>query len=758
MLPVLFWGGYHCFSRTLEIQAAERSLCQRETGSGETSVRAEGRIVKMTERDTRKEFLLEDVSLAVESLTATDGTQGVESVKRLLVYLPVYFNAVEGDRVQVMGTLSCFERATNPGQFDYRDHQASLGVNLLLDADSGIVTVRGEGAVAGWLGNLRRYAVSILVEAGGDSGGTMAALVLGDKTYLPDDRYELYLDSGIGHILTLSGLHLSLFGVGLYGILRKRLTLPQWPAAVLMTGGICAYVGMIGDGISASRAAIALIVSLLGGCFGKTYDSLSAAALGMTLILTEYPLQITRSSFWLSFGAVYAMGGFLPALNQWLEPQRRITKALLAALTIQLALMPVTAVNQYTLQTYSILLNMIIVPMMGPLLGGSIAVLMAGMVLPELAKMLSVPINLAFKGLDMLCRFSLSLPGGTVTVGYPAVGRLIGYGVILAGFIVYIYRRNRLDREAMENVEYVEKNFTGLEKRLTVETGKKTVRRWQQLLVISLLLTFVLSVNIGNKWLKIVFLDVGQGDCICIGTPNGTTIIVDAGSSSERKLYEYRLKPYLEWAGIDRLDYLVLTHLDEDHINGALELMQSGFPVGTVLVSSATTDEDKVEEIYTISKEYGIEMVDMSANDKILCGKVEIECVYPDEKSTPESENEASVVLRLTYGKFSCLLTGDLEGGGEKTVEEYLRNVPGITLLKAAHHGSKYSTSESFLQVTQPVAAVISCGEDNSYGHPHQELLQRLEVAGCDIYITAECGAVMVKTDGVRWSIEGYGE
>ena len=206
------------------------------------------------------------------------------------------------------------------------------------------------------------------------------------------------------------------------------------------------------------------------------------------------------------------------------------------------------------------------------------------------------------------------------------------------------------------------------------------------------------------------------------------------------------------------MDYLVLTHLDEDHINGALELMQSGFPVGTVLVSSATTDEDKVEEIYTISKEYGIEMVDMSANDKILCGKVEIECVYPDEKSTPESENEASVVLRLTYGKFSCLLTGDLEGGGEKTVEEYLRNVPGITLLKAAHHGSKYSTSESFLQVTQPVAAVISCGEDNSYGHPHQELLQRLEVAGCDIYITAECGAVMVKTDGVRWSIEGYGE
>lgn len=751
MLPIFLFLGYHCGSETLERQKTELSLCR------EGSVQAEGRVVKVTERESRKEYLLEDVTLVMKDSGLAEADQRA-AAERLLVYLPVSFSASEGDRIQAVGNLKAFEQAANPGQFDYRKYQASLGVNLLLDNSSGTVTVRGEHPTEGVLGSLRRYAVEVLVQVGGESGGTMAALVLGDKTHLSDERYELYLDSGIGHILTLSGLHLSLFGVGLYGILRKRLTLPQWPAALLMTGGICGYVGLIGGGISASRAAIALIVSLLGGCIGKTYDALSAAALGMILILMQYPLQVTRPSFWLSFGAVFAMAGFLPMLNQWLRPERKAAKALLAALTIQLALMPVNAVNQYTIQIYSICLNMVVVPLMGTLLGGSIAVLMVGMAAPEVAAGLAVPVNLAFKGLDWLCRFSLSLPGSVLTVGYPTTGRLAIYGVLLLGFMICISWRNRKDWKAMETAEYSEERLSG--QRQSGETPQKALRRrrrrWSGLAVVSVLMVIVLCARIGRRWMDITFLDVGQGDCICIEAPNGTVIMVDAGSSSERRLYEYRLEPYLRWAGIDRLDYLVLTHLDEDHINGALELLQAGFPVGTVLLSAAATDDEKVEEVSTLLEEMDTQMVEISRENKIICGKVEITCISPTKDSRPGTENEASVVLRVDYGGFSCLLTGDAEGSGEKEAEEYLRTMTGITVLKAAHHGSKYSTSESFLDVVQPAAVVISCGENNSYGHPHEELLNRLEAADCDIYITAQCGAVTVKTDGKKWMIEGY--
>ena len=751
MLPLFVLGGYRCWERTVERQAAEELL-----GISETAVLAEGRVVKITERESRKEYLLEGVTLWLEN----SGTS--VSLEKLLVYLPLYFSAIEGDRIAVRGELACFEQATNPGQFDYRDYQASLGVNLFLEAETQKITVRGERPADGWLGNLRRYGVSVLLEVGGESGPTMAALVLGDKTHLSDERYELYMDSGIGHILTLSGLHLSLFGVGLFGILRKRLTLPQWPAAVLMAGAICSYVELIGGGISASRAAIALIISLLGGCLGKTYDSLSAAALGMILILVEYPLQIVRPSFWLSFGAVFAMGGVLPELSRWLKPERKSAKALLAALTIQLAMMPVTALNQYTIQTYSVLLNMIVVPMMGAILGGSIGVLLMGMVMPKLAMGLAAAVNLAFEGLDFLCRFSLSLPGSRLAVGCPSAGRLVAYGVLLGGFIFLVCRRNRLDWEAMETAEYVEEKPVSQKKLFSQRhllNGKAISGRWRRpllLAAVSLILVLELWADVGGRWLKITFLDVGQGDCICIEAPNGTVIMVDSGSSSDRSLCEYRVKPYLEWAGIDKVDYLVLTHLDEDHISGALDLLESGFPVGTVLISAATTDEDEMDDICGISVDNGAEVVEITQKSKIICGKVEIECIYPASNSIPTSENEASVVLKLTYGSFSCLLTGDLEGSGERSVEEYLRNQPDITVLKVAHHGSKYSTSASFLDVTRPTAAVISCGENNSYGHPHGELLDRLEAIDCDIYITARCGAVLVKTDGRRWRIEGF--
>lgn len=785
----------------------EKSEAKKNNLTEVQNVTAEGRVVKMTQREMRREFLLEDVILMFggaasgknteKSELCAEGDDGVAAagveIGRVLIYLPVTFPAIEGDRIRVVGILQLFEHPTNPGQFDYAAYQASLGVNLLLNGSSGQIIVKGERPADGWLGSLRRYLADVLVRTGGESGGTMAALVLGDKTWLPDERYQLYLDSGIGHILTLSGLHLSLFGVGLYRVLRKRLTLPQWPAAVLMAIGICAYVSLIGGGISASRAAIALIVSLLGGCLGKTYDSLSAAALGMIMVLFEYPLQIARPSFWLSFGAVFAMGGFLPALSQWMKPKGmcgKWLKLLLPPLVIQLALMPVTAVNQYTLQTYSVLLNLIVVPMMGPLLGGSIAVLMVGMVHPQLAGLLAVPVNLAFNLIDRLCRFSLELLGSVVAVGRPSTGSLLIYGVILGGFIVYLYRRNRLDWEAMETAEYTEEpvgaETSGSENEGTVNglravvprtmavqsrksdlrnksrrSGRKCGKRWAVLLITATVLSAVLALDLGGRQLSITFLDVGQGDCIVIETPNGTSIMVDGGSTSESRVGEYRIRPYLEWAGIDRLDYVIVTHLDEDHVNGVEELLEDGFPIGTVLISAATTDRGEVEELYTIVDKNRTEMVEISFGDRLLCGKVEIECVSPQREGIPASENEASVVLRLTYGDFSCLLTGDIEGKGEEILEEHLAvqsesSKSEVTLLKVAHHGSKYSTSESFLKLTDPVAAVISCGADNSYGHPHEELLGRLEDAGCDIYCTADCGAVLVKTDGKRWSIVGY--
>lgn len=758
----LIWG-YLCGGQALENE--QTALRLAETLAGEEAYgeveEACGVVVRRTAKENSTEYVLQDVR--VQSVA------GSVQLGKLVVYASEELGIEEGDRVSVTGDLGSFDAATNPGQFDYRAYQASLGVHLQMYGRAIQLEEKSVDPFLQMLSRMRRYAVGVLLEVSPDLGGTMAAMVLGDKTALPEERYQLYLDTGIGHILTLSGLHLSLLGVGLHGILRKRITIPAWPAALSMTGLLLVYVQLIGSGISAVRAAVAILCSLLAGCLGKTYDSLSAAGLGMLLILPEYPMQITRPSFWLSFGAVIAMGWVLPELNRFLKPERKPAKTLISVLVIWLALMPVTAINQYVIQPYSILLNFVVIPMMAPVLVGCIAVLFVGMIAPAVASWIAGAVGLAFGLIDRLCEISQKLPGDQIAVGYPTFGQLVIYGGVLAVFLVVVFRKNRLEWGRQETAEYEEAEYgsgqkngpqkLGGQKSMVGEKGEKTASlrlRWLSLLAASFSLAAVLMLGIGRNQLEMIFLDVGQGDCIFIRMPNGVTMMVDGGSTSEESVGEYRIKPFLTWAGVDEIDYLVMTHLDRDHISGLVELLEAGFPVRYLLLSDLSMDGSEVEEIGAIAMKNGAVVVMIGEDNRILCGEVEVKCISPAETLVPDSENECSVVLELNYRKFSCLLTGDVEGDGEDAVETYVQGRGSYTVLKVAHHGSKYSTSAEFLASVRPQASVISCGKDNFYGHPHEELLERLKAVDTEIYCTAECGAVVVSTDGIRWSIEGY--
>ncbi len=707
-------------------------------------VEAVGVVVSVGETDNSTKYLLKEVKMQ----TAV----GEVRLPKLIIYATHETEVREGDRISAVGQISSFDTATNPGQFDYRAYQSSMGIYLQMYGQNIVVDMNLAEPFLGMLGRVRRYVRELYMAVSPDTGGTMLAMVIGDKSELPDERYQLYLDSGIGHILTLSGLHLSLLGVGLYGVLRKKMTVSTWPAAITVGGLLFVYLHLIGSGISATRAAIAISCSLVAGGTRKTYDSPSAAALGMLIILSKYPLQISRPSFWLSFGAVLSLGLIMPELVHWLKPKRKGAKTLIGVLVVWLALMPVTAINQYVIQPYSILLNFVVVPLMGPVLIGCILVLTVGSVSLSAGAVFSVPVKLAFELVDRLCQLAQKLPGDQIIVGCPSFGQLLVYAATLVAFLFVVCGQNRREWERQETQEYEESEMGGEQK-----AGKASRRkRWRMLFAVSGLLAMTFLFGIGGNRLEIVFLDVGQGDAIFLRMPNGATMMVDGGSSSEEAVYEQIIYPSLKWVGVRELDYLVMTHLDSDHMNGLVDLLESGFPVGCLLVSEVTIDEMKVEEIKNIALKNNTEVVRIDANSGVKFGKVEMKCISPNALKSPQTENECSVVLELNFRRFSCLLTGDVEGKGERTVEEYVRTRPAYTLLKVAHHGSKYSTSEAFLASVRPAAAVISCGRNNSYGHPHEELIARLEAVGSEIYCTAECGAVLVSTDGTRWEIEGF--
>lgn len=256
--------------------------------------------------------------------------------------------------------------------------------------------------------------------------------------------------------------------------------------------------------------------------------------------------------------------------------------------------------------------------------------------------------------------------------------------------------------------------------------------------------------------LRITFLDVGQGDGICMELPDGRVYLMDGGSSDVSKVGNYRLVPFLKAKGIRKIDAIFLSHGDADHINGIAELLKEKQIAITCLCLPAGAEQEEFAEITDLAQVRKISVRTIQAGDFWENNGARFWCLNPTD--AVEGSNAASMVLYMEYQDFSMLLTGDLEGEGEKNVAALLRAnaITDVSVLKVAHHGSKNSTKEEFLQQCSPTVAVISCGERNTYGHPHKETLEQLDDAGTVVYRTDHSGAIQITVTGNRMKVTEY--
>ena len=250
-------------------------------------------------------------------------------------------------------------------------------------------------------------------------------------------------------------------------------------------------------------------------------------------------------------------------------------------------------------------------------------------------------------------------------------------------------------------------------------------------------------INAGSE-MRVHFIDVGQGDSIFIESPDGKTMLIDGGVKGAGE----EIVAYLKEQGVQKLDAVVATHPDADHIGGLIAVLNS-IDIEQFYDSGKVHTSQTFEEMLTLIDTKNIPYNVPKTGDTITFDEaVSVKVLSADE--TASDNNDASIVLKVSYGDVSFLLTGD---AGVALEKEMLSQDVKATVLKAGHHGSNTSSSQSFIQAVHPEVTVLSYGQDNKYGHPHKEVVERLQAVGSKIYATAEAGTVIVSTDGVNYDV-----
>lgn len=657
-----------------------------------------------------------------------------KKTSRILVYDDAKQPVQIGNKVNVKGELSLFEEARNPGNFDQKFYYEKQKIGAFLWAEALRVTDRESNPLKQGLYELRQKWKRILIDAAGEEdGGALAAILLGEKQGMDREIRELYQVNGIAHVLAVSGLHLSFLGVGVYHLLR-RITGSYTVGGLAGILFLSAYILMIGMTVSAFRAMVMFLFRIGADLSGRHYDSPTALAAAAVIVCLWRPLSLYDSGFWLSFGALIAIIFILPIFKN-LPAQ-----SLWASVSVNLFLLPILMYSFYEFPIYGVFLNLIIIPLLSVLMAAGLTGTMISLFWEHAGEAIFLCCRIIFRVYEHSCEAALRLPFARVVTGQPAIWKILFYYVFLFAAVLLL-------RKKEENKG---------------EKRSRKRRGFLSVLLVSIGMTILLfTIQVKDK-ITITMLDVGQGDGLVIRGPEGKTYFMDGGSSDVKKVGEYRIEPYLLSQGIGSLDYVFVSHGDQDHISGIREMVQrqkTGVTIKRLVLPTQTVWDDALKELAELAAEEGIPVFTMEKGQCLTEGKLSLTCIQPGKGEMEETGNSASLVLALRYGDFDMLFTGDVEGEGEKRLVDHLQGEYSECVwdvLKTAHHGSGNSTTEEFLKTAAPQYAFISAGENNSYGHPHKETLERLKDAGAIIYSTQEEGAVTIVVSEGEFTISGF--
>ncbi len=723
---LIFWFmiifGYGWLQYSLSLQKMEiRSNLAEKLAYSSVSFEGVVRAVNTTDRGMR--IQIDNFSIENDSIKFTG---------KLSYY--IYDDQLKivqlADTISGRGKFYALEGPRNPGGFDFRSfyHRKGIYGRIYLADQFPLMYVAADNhPVQRRLESIRESIREIFrTNIGGQPAGLLQALILGDKSEVDPEVRTAFADTGVIHVLAVSGLHVGYVLIILLALTRV-LRIPWGWDRLAVIIGLIFFVLLTGGKPSVIRAALMTGLYILAPVVNrpaKVWNLIAAAALS---ILVFNPIYIYDLGFLLSFTAVISIIFFYNLFEKILPVKMRVSNIknkflkyswglFLVSLSAQIGTLPFTVLFFHRLPIIALVANVLIVPLIGILVALGFALLFLNW-LPLIGFALGNAIWLLSQIIILLTKGFSSLPMAAIDMPNPGLMS----GLVYVTFLISLYL-------------------------LSVQSKRKYIF----VIFLSLVTCAIWKWALIRPGLEILILDVGQGDAAMIKFPNQKTMLVDAGLRFRKKdMGKNVVIPTAIYMDIDRFDYVVMTHPHNDHVGGIITVLET-IPVDTVWDTSVDYSSYAYQAILTVIPELGIEYVYPVRGDIFqIDSKTTIQVFAPDSNliSDKHNLNNWSIVFKLIYGKTSFLFTGDLEKEGEQLLRP-LGECLNSDVLKVAHHGSITGTTPGFISAVKPQHAVISVGHGNKFKHPSQLTINRLKSAGADIWRTDLHQALWLNSDG----------
>lgn len=644
-----------------------------------------------------------------------------------------------GNKIHITGLYSQGRDRRNPGEFDYKEYLLSEGISGIVYAksiDDVKLISRGEKYFANLIFEVR-CSIKKGVEKyfNSETAALMNALILADKSEISFETKKSFIETGVVHVLAVSGLHVAFVAVAfLFFFGRFELV---W-RIFLTCCGLLFFIIITNAPASVVRASIMAAVILVSYPSGRSTFGVNSLAVAALLILIFNPSDLFHPGFQLSFSAVLSILVLTPVLAEIFRVKsitNRYIKFVLnffsVSLSAQIGTLPFTTYYFSKISLVALGANFFIIPLIAFILGGGIGVLLLSPISNHAASMIAVSINMITAILNSTVNFFASfdysylrVPNFSLTDALIVLSFIITFGIL---------------------------------------TNKNRPAIFTIIFTLLLLLNADLFIRLDDEnlldenKLNIFMIDIGQGDSFLIKFPNGKTALLDAGNATPQfDNGEKIILPLLEHLQIDKINFALVSHLDADHYAGFHSLVRKGKIERLIKPFPDSANKKDLEfERFLKANHVHISYFD---------GRTEIDSNvrlynfvnHHADGFKSKTTNERSSFFLMKYGDCEILFTGDAPARLEKFVAQKFSPMLHADILKVGHHGSRTSTSENFLDLVNPKTALISAGIGNMFKHPSKVILERLAKDSIEVYRTDLNGAVILTSDGKKFLIKNW--